>query len=99
MQYQAKVNLLVILLKLVGIDKLNIKRSEIPAVTHVYYSARIQTVNKNTNMRYYDFISKDFVEKTLTTNMTTEGGGFKYTTKLDRQLTFENLENTLNTFI
>ena len=31
---------------LFGIDKLNIKRSEIPAVTHVDYSARIQTVNK-----------------------------------------------------
>ena len=37
------------------------------------------------------------MEKTLTTNMTTEGGGFKYTRRLDRQLTFENLENTLNT--
>ena len=32
--------------KLFGIDKLNIKRSEIPAVTHVDYSARIQTVSK-----------------------------------------------------
>ena len=49
--------------KLFGIDKLNIKRSEIPAVTHVDYSARIQTVNKNTNKRYYDLISK-FKEKT-----------------------------------
>ena len=49
--------------KLFGIDKLNIKRSEIPAVTHVDYSARIQTVNRNTNMRYYDLISK-FKEKT-----------------------------------
>ena len=49
--------------KLFGIDKLNIKRSEIPAVTHVDYSARIQTVNKNTNSRYYDLISK-FKEKT-----------------------------------
>ena len=35
--------------KLFGIEKLNIKRSEIPAVTHVDYSARIQTVNKKTN--------------------------------------------------
>ena len=43
---------------LFGIDKLNIKRSEIPAVTHVDYSARIQTVTKNTNQRYYDLISK-----------------------------------------
>ena len=34
--------------KLFGIDKLNIKRSEIPAVTHVDYSARIQTVTKKT---------------------------------------------------
>ncbi len=48
---------------LFGIDKLNIKRSEIPAVTHVDYSARIQTVTKNTNKRYYDLISK-FKEKT-----------------------------------
>ena len=48
---------------LFGIDKLNVKRSEIPAVTHVDYSARIQTVNKNTNKIYYDLISK-FKEKT-----------------------------------
>ena len=40
--------------KLFGIDKLNIKRSEIPAVTHVDYSARVQTVIKDTNKRYYD---------------------------------------------
>ena len=49
--------------KLFGIDKLNIKRSEIPAVTHVDYSARVQTVTKNTNNRYYDLIFK-FKEKT-----------------------------------
>ena len=49
--------------KLFGIEKLNIKRSEIPAVTHVDYSARVQTVTKNTNKRYYDLISK-FMEKT-----------------------------------
>ena len=49
--------------KLFGIDKLNIKRSEIPAVTHVDYSARIQTVTKETNKPYYDLISK-FKEKT-----------------------------------
>jgi carbamoyltransferase len=49
--------------KLFGIQKLNIKRSDIPAVTHVDYSARIQTVNKNTNKRYYDLISK-FKSKT-----------------------------------
>ena len=48
---------------LFGIDKLNIKRSDIPAVTHVDYSARIQTVTKNNNNRYYDLISK-FKEKT-----------------------------------
>jgi carbamoyltransferase len=48
---------------LFGIDKLNIKRSDIPAVTHVDYSARVQTVTKNTNKRYYDLISK-FKEKT-----------------------------------
>ncbi len=49
--------------KLFGIDKLNIKRSEIPAVTHVDYSARIQTVTKEINRPYYDLISK-FKEKT-----------------------------------
>ena len=49
--------------KLFGIDKLNIKRSEIPAVTHVDYSARIQTVNQNTNKPFYDLISS-FKEKT-----------------------------------
>ena len=48
---------------LFGIDKLNEKRSEIPAVTHVDYSARVQTVTKNTNSRFYDLISK-FKEKT-----------------------------------
>ncbi len=50
-------------IELFGIDKLNIKRSYIPAVTHVDYSSRIQTVNKNTNKIYYDLISK-FYEKT-----------------------------------
>ncbi len=48
---------------LFGIDKLNIKRSKIPAVTHVDYSARIQTVHKNTNKIYYDLLKK-FKEKT-----------------------------------
>ncbi|CAN1486181.1 COG2192 Predicted carbamoyl transferase, NodU family [Methylophilaceae bacterium] len=43
---------------LFGIDKLNVARSEIPAVTHVDYSARIQTVNKNTNPKYHALISK-----------------------------------------
>ena len=49
--------------KLFGIEKLNIKRSEIPAVTHIDYSARIQTVKQKTNKIYYDLISK-FKEKT-----------------------------------
>jgi len=48
---------------LFGIDKLNIKRSNIPAVTHVDYSARIQTVHKETNPKYHALISK-FKEKT-----------------------------------
>jgi carbamoyltransferase len=41
---------------LFGIDKLNVKRSEIPAVTHVDYSARIQTLRRETNPLYYDII-------------------------------------------
>ena len=44
--------------KLFGIDKLNVKRSTIPAVTHVDYSARIQTVHKETNPRYYNLLKK-----------------------------------------
>ena len=46
---------------LFGIDKLNIKRSSIPAITHVDYSARIQTVHKETNPLYYDLI--EYVKK------------------------------------
>jgi len=49
--------------ELFGIEKLNIKRSEIPAVTHVDYSSRIQTVHKDTNPRYYNLLKK-FKEKT-----------------------------------
>ncbi len=41
-----------------GIDKLNVARSDIPAVTHVDYSARIQTVHKETNPRYHGLISR-----------------------------------------
>ncbi|MGB0681354.1 MAG: carbamoyltransferase [Magnetovibrionaceae bacterium] len=48
---------------LFGIEKLNIARSEIPAITHVDYSARIQTVHKETNPRYHALISA-FKEKT-----------------------------------
>ena len=44
--------------KLFGIEKLNIKRSEIPAVTHVDYSARIQTVHKDTNPKYFKLLKK-----------------------------------------
>ena len=46
-----------------GIEKLKIQRSSIPAVTHVDYSARIQTVHKETNPLYHKLISK-FKEKT-----------------------------------
>ena len=49
--------------KLFGIDKLNIKRSEIPASYSLDYSARIQTVHKETNEKYFKLIKK-FKEKT-----------------------------------
>jgi carbamoyltransferase len=48
---------------LFGIDKLNVARSEIPAVTHVDYSARIQTVHADTNPRYHRLLS-EFNERT-----------------------------------
>ena len=44
--------------KLFGINKLNVERSSIPAITHVDYSARVQTVHKETNPRYYNLIKK-----------------------------------------
>jgi carbamoyltransferase len=49
--------------KLFGIEKLNVPRSDIPAVTHVDYSARIQTVHKETNPRYHGLIRR-FYERT-----------------------------------
>ncbi len=48
---------------LFGIDKLNIPRSSVPAITHIDYSARIQTVHADTNPRYHALISR-FKEKT-----------------------------------
>ena len=45
---------------LFGINKLNLKRSVIPAVTHVDYSARVQTVHKETNPRYHHLITEFF---------------------------------------
>ena len=42
---------------LFGIDKLNIRRSEIPAVTHVDYSARVQTVHQDTNPRFHNLLT------------------------------------------
>ena len=42
---------------LFGIDKLNIKRSVVPAVTHVDFSARIQTVHKDTNSKFHKLLS------------------------------------------
>jgi carbamoyltransferase len=48
---------------LFGIDKLRLKRSELPAITHVDYSARIQTVHEETNPRYYRLL-KAFEQRT-----------------------------------
>ena len=48
---------------LFGIEKLNINRSNLPAITHVDFSSRIQTVSKKTNLRYYKLI-KAFKKKT-----------------------------------
>jgi carbamoyltransferase len=44
--------------KLFGIDKINLKRSSIPAITHVDYSARVQTVHKETNPRFYEVLEQ-----------------------------------------
>jgi carbamoyltransferase len=41
-----------------GLEKLNVVRSEVPAITHVDYSARIQSVNRKTNPRYHEMITK-----------------------------------------
>lgn len=49
--------------ELFGIDKLNVVRSQIPAVTHIDYSARIQTVHKELNPRYYKLLER-FYQKT-----------------------------------
>ncbi len=44
--------------KLFGIEKLNVKRSSIPAITHIDYSARVQSVSSSTNPRYYKLIKE-----------------------------------------
>ena len=49
--------------RLFGIEKLNVSRSQVPAVTHVDYSARIQTVHRETNLRFHALLSS-FREKT-----------------------------------
>ncbi len=49
--------------RLFGIEKLNVPRSEVPAITHVDYSARIQTVHHETNPRYYELL-KQFENRT-----------------------------------
>ena len=49
--------------QLFGIEKLNVPRSEIPAITHVDYSARVQTVHQRTNPKYHDLLSA-FDDKT-----------------------------------
>jgi carbamoyltransferase len=49
--------------QLFGIEKLNLKRSELPAITHVDYSARVQTVHEDTNPRYYRLL-REFEART-----------------------------------
>ena len=49
--------------QLFGVEKLKVKRSHLPAITHVDYSARVQTVHKETNPRYYNLL-KAFDEET-----------------------------------
>ncbi len=49
--------------KLFGIEKLKVKRSQLPAITHVDYSARVQTVHRETNSRFYNLLDS-FEEKT-----------------------------------
>ena len=44
--------------KLFGIDRLNKKRSNVPAITHIDYSARIQTVHKETNLKFYNLLTE-----------------------------------------
>jgi carbamoyltransferase len=44
--------------RLFGIDRLNVPRSDIPAVTHVDYSARVQTVHRETNPRYHALLTR-----------------------------------------
>lgn len=49
--------------KLFGLDKLHVKRSKLPAITHVDYSARVQTIHRDTNPRYYELL-KAFEDRT-----------------------------------
>ena len=44
--------------KLIGVDRINAVRSTIPAVTHVNYSARVQTVHRETNELYWSLLRK-----------------------------------------
>ena len=80
--------------KLFGIEKLNVKRSSIPAVTHVDYSARIQTVHEETNPKYHKLLKK-FKDKALIVCVLRALGTLLQENIEERELLDESLEKFL----